>query len=238
MRGQWLCGDSCQWLPTLNGFLLLAWFRCRMTYGRVGGSLAPWLPGGSILPVLPPPWAPWAATQLPEFQFPHWPSGSQGATSLTNMKIKQLSTCESSWNTGIPETSILFYFLNLPIGISFVFCRTVMRHVIWFFCLGWRKVRKIILLAGRWDPKRLINFLKPQWLLREELAHEGSLSIAPFCILFQTFSWGGGDALLPNALQRGFHLFRAFCCSHLTFIVLLLRDMFKGFSSSLKLCRP
>ena len=77
-----------------------------------------------------------------------------------------------------------------------------------------RKVWEVILPAGNRGAKRWSNFLKLQWLLREKLAHLGSLSRVVFCISSQTFSWGRGGDVPPNGLQRGFHLLQAFCCSH------------------------
>lgn len=99
---------------------------------------------------------------------------------------------------------------------------------------GKRKVRKIILLAGKWDPKRLSISLKLQSLLREELVRLYSPSTAPFCILSSNFLMGWRESVPPNGSQREYRFFQVLYCSHLMFTVSLSRHLFKGFSSSLK----
>lgn len=118
------------------------------------------------------------------------------------------------------------------------------------------KAGKVSLLAGNGDLWRLSHFLRLRWLLREELVHGvgkggrgrgGLFPGHPSAFSSPTSSWGldqstcmqvcltqGGAAVPPNALQSGFHVFSAFSCSHLMFIVPLLRGTFKGFSSSWK----
>lgn len=145
MRERLLFGNSCPWCPTPP--------RCRSrrapwrsspgTTWQLGES--PGHPPFSLSPYRAP-----LGTHLAVLCFSFLlGDGSQGDTASLIVKMKSFSRCESSWNTGISQTSISFRFLKLSIGLSCLsVCQSVGLLSLVLLPEVKSKVGKVILPAG------------------------------------------------------------------------------------------